>query len=62
MQQNFQITRCARQHTMDSVLKSAKLRRDLQETEMVSRMRGRPCVAAFQQSWMSVSVTNSRIA
>ena len=29
MQQNCQITRCARQHTMDSVLKSAKLRRDL---------------------------------
>ena len=29
---------------------------------MVSRMRGRPCVAAFHQSWMSVSVTNSRIA
>ena len=28
MQQNCQITRCARQHTMDSVLKSAKLRRD----------------------------------
>ena len=26
MQQNCQITRCARQHTMDSVLKSAKLR------------------------------------
>ena len=29
---------------------------------MASRMRGRPCVAAFHQSWMSVSVTNSRIA
>ena len=29
MQQNCQITRCARQHTMDSVLKSTKLRRDL---------------------------------
>ena len=29
MQQNCQITRSARQHTMDSVLKSAKLRRDL---------------------------------
>ena len=29
MQQNCQITRCARQHTMDSALKSAKLRRDL---------------------------------
>ena len=29
MQQNCQITRCARQHTMDSVLKSAKLRRNL---------------------------------
>ena len=29
MQQNCQITRCARQHTVDSVLKSAKLRRDL---------------------------------
>ena len=29
MQQNCQITRCARQHMMDSVLKSAKLRRDL---------------------------------
>ena len=29
MQQNCQITRCARQHTMDSELKSAKLRRDL---------------------------------
>ena len=29
MQQNCQITRCARQHTMDSVLKSAKLLRDL---------------------------------
>ena len=29
MQQNCQITRCARQHTMDYVLKSAKLRRDL---------------------------------
>ena len=29
MQQNCQITRCARQHRMDSVLKSAKLRRDL---------------------------------
>ena len=30
MQQNCQITRCARQHTMDFVLKSAKLRcRDL---------------------------------
>ena len=31
MQQNCQITRCARQHTMDSVFKSAKLRlrRDL---------------------------------
>ena len=28
MQQNCQITRCARQNTMDSVLKSAKLRRD----------------------------------
>ena len=28
-QQNCQITHCARQHTMDSVLKSAKLRRDL---------------------------------
>ena len=26
MQQNCQITRCAGQHTMDSVLKSAKLR------------------------------------
>ena len=26
-----------------------------QETEMASRMRGRPCVAAFHQSWMSVS-------
>ena len=29
MQPNCQITRCARQHTMDSVLKSAKLCRDL---------------------------------
>ena len=29
MQQNCQITRCARLHTMDSMLKSAKLRRDL---------------------------------
>ena len=29
MQQNCQIKRCARQHTMDSVLKSAKLRSDL---------------------------------
>ena len=29
MQQHCQITRCARQHTMDSVLKSAKLPRDL---------------------------------
>ena len=29
MQPNCQVTRCARQHTMDSVLKSAKLRRDL---------------------------------
>ena len=29
MQQNCQITCCAWQHTMDSVLKSAKLRRDL---------------------------------
>ena len=29
MQPNCQITRCARQHTMDSVLKPAKLRRDL---------------------------------
>ena len=29
MQQNCQITRCARQHTMDSVLKSAKLCRDM---------------------------------
>ena len=29
MQQNCQITGCARQHTVDSVLKSAKLRRDL---------------------------------
>ena len=29
MQQNCQITRFARQHTMDSVLKSTKLRRDL---------------------------------
>ena len=29
MQPNCQITHCARQHTMDSVLKSAKLRRNL---------------------------------
>ena len=33
-----------------------------QETEMASRMRGRPCAAVFHQSWMSFSVTNSRIA
>ena len=32
-----------------------------QETEMASRMRGRPWAAAFHQSWMSFSVTNSRI-
>ena len=65
MHQNCQITRCARQHTMDSVLKSAKLRAYVatwQETEMASRMRDRPCAAAFHQSWMSFSVTNSRIA
>ena len=66
MQQNCQITRCARQHTMDSVLKSAKLRNydvaTWQETEMASRMRGRPCAAAFHQSWVSFSVINSRIA
>ena len=46
MQQNCQITRCARQHTMDSVLKSAKLRRDLTGnrtgfTHARSAMRGR---------------------
>ena len=29
---------------------------------MASRMRRRPCAAAFHQSWMSFSVTNSRIA
>ena len=33
-----------------------------QETELASRMRGRPCAAGFHQSWMSFSVTNSRIA
>ena len=32
------------------------------ETELASRMRGRPCAAGFHQSWMSFSVTNSRIA
>ena len=62
MQQNCQITRCARQHTMDSVLKSAKLRRDLTGnrtgfTHARSTLRGR-----VHQSWMSFSVTNSRIA
>ena len=46
MQQNCQITRCARQHTMDSVLKSAKLRRDLTGnrtgfTHARSALRGR---------------------
>ena len=38
MQQNCQITRCARQHMMDSVLKSAKLRRF---THALSALRGR---------------------
>ena len=62
MQQNCQITRCARQHTMDSVLKSAKLRRDLTGNRNGFTHARSDCAATFHQSWMSFSVTNSRIA
>ena len=62
MQQNCQITRCARQHTMDSVLKSAKLRRDLTGNRN-GFTHARPTLCGrFHQSWVIFSVTNSRIA
>ena len=62
MQQNCQITRCARQHTMILCWNQPNYVATWQETELYSRMRGRPCAAGFHQSWMSFSVTNSRIA
>ena len=58
MQQNCQITRCARQHTMDSVLKSAKLRRDLTGnrtsfTHARSALRGRVSPKFNEVGWAS---------
>ena len=58
MQQNCEITRCVRQHTMDSVLTSAKSRCGLTGNRKIF-VHARPC---FTKVGMSFSVTNSRIA